>query len=228
MNIELVSASPLRTHRISRPLDPSNSIDLPFVRPRRTALLINRLIDVAGAGLLLCMLAVPMLLIAALIKLTSHGPALYKQVRTGLNGRSFVMYKFRTMRVNAEAETGPVWSKPGDPRCTPLGNILRRLSIDELPQFFNVLRGEMSLVGPRPERPHFVQSFSQRLPAYPRRHQVLPGITGWAQVNGWRGDTSLEKRLEFDLFYVRNWSVFFNIWIMLLTPFAVLVEQNEC
>jgi lipopolysaccharide/colanic/teichoic acid biosynthesis glycosyltransferase len=132
------------------------------------------------------------------------------------------------MRVDAETQSGPVWSKLGDPRRTGIGIILRRYSLDELPQLVNVLRGEMSLVGPRPERPSFVQSFSQRIPTYNRRHQVVPGITGWAQINGWRGDTSIEKRLEFDLYYIRNWSVLFNIWILLLTPFAVLVEQNEC
>jgi lipopolysaccharide/colanic/teichoic acid biosynthesis glycosyltransferase len=132
------------------------------------------------------------------------------------------------MRLDAERETGPVWSKAGDPRCTPLGNFLRRSGIDELPQLVNVLKGEMSLVGPRPERPFFVQMFSRKHPTYNRRHQVLPGITGWAQINGWRGDTSLERRLDFDLFYVRNRSVLFNVWIMLLTPFALLVERNEC
>jgi exopolysaccharide biosynthesis polyprenyl glycosylphosphotransferase len=228
MNIELLTASPLRTHRRSHPFEPASSVDLPHTRPRRSALLISRIIDVVGASLMLCVLAVPMLIVGLVIKLTSRGPALYRQVRTGLGGKSFVMYKFRSMRVNAEAETGPVWSSAGDPRCTRIGNVLRRLSIDELPQLVNVLRGEMSLVGPRPERPYFVQSFSRRFPAYARRHQVMPGITGWAQVNGWRGDTSIEKRLEFDLFYVRNWSVLFNVWILLLTPFAVLVEQNEC
>jgi lipopolysaccharide/colanic/teichoic acid biosynthesis glycosyltransferase len=128
------------------------------------------------------------------------------------------------MRVDAEDETGPVWSKPGDPRCTTVGFLLRRFCLDELPQLFNVLRGEMSLVGPRPERPCFVQEFAGRLPGYQQRHQVLPGITGWAQINGWRGDTSIEKRLEFDLYYVQHWSVPFNLRIMLFTPYRVLVE----
>jgi putative colanic acid biosysnthesis UDP-glucose lipid carrier transferase len=190
------------------------------------ALSINRALDIAVAGLLLCFLAVPMLLIALAVRLTSRGPAIYKQERTGLGGRSFVMFKFRTMRLDAEAETGPIWSRPGDPRCTRLGAFLRRSSIDELPQLFNVLRGEMSIVGPRPERPFFVRNFSQKLPSYTRRLDVLPGITGWAQVNGWRGDTSLERRLEFDLFYINHWSVPLNLWIMLRTPLAMLFEQN--
>jgi lipopolysaccharide/colanic/teichoic acid biosynthesis glycosyltransferase len=132
------------------------------------------------------------------------------------------------MRVDAEAETGPVWATRSDPRRTVIGIVLRRFCLDELPQLFNVLRGEMSLVGPRPERPYFVQAFSQKLPGYNQRHQVLPGITGWAQINGWRGHSSIEERLEFDLFYIRNRSVLFDLRILLLTPFRVLVEKNGC
>jgi exopolysaccharide biosynthesis polyprenyl glycosylphosphotransferase len=197
-------------------------------RPRRAATRTNRAIDLAGAILLAVTLAIPMVLIAVLIKLTSRGPALYWQERTGLHGRPFVMYKFRTMRVDAEERSGPVWAKRGDPRRTWIGVLLRRSSLDELPQLINVLKGEMSLVGPRPERPFFVQSFSQQMPEYDRRHQVLPGITGWAQINGWRGDSSIEKRLECDLYYVQNWSVLLNLRILLLTPFKVLVERNAC
>ncbi len=192
------------------------------------AIHLNRAIDLVGAILLAVTLAIPMLLIAVLIKLTSRGPALYWQERTGLNGRPFVMFKFRTMRVDAEQRSGPVWAKRGDPRRTWIGVLLRRSSLDELPQLINVLRGEMSLVGPRPERPFFVQSFSEQMPDYNRRHQVLPGITGWAQINGWRGDSSIEKRLECDLYYVDNWSVPLNLRILLLTPFKVLVERNAC
>lgn len=177
---------------------------------------------------MLCLLAVPMLAVALLIKLTSRGPVIYRQERTGWGGKPFVMYKFRTMHLDAEADSGPVWAKRNDPRRTTLGVLLRRLSIDELPQLFNVLRGEMSLVGPRPERPYFVQRFSLRVPAYNQRHQVRPGITGWAQVNGWRGDSSIEKRLEYDLFYVNNPSVWLNLRIMLVTPLRVLVERNAC
>jgi exopolysaccharide biosynthesis polyprenyl glycosylphosphotransferase len=197
-------------------------------RPGQLAWRISRALDVAVAALLLAVLAVPMLLIAALVKLTSHGPALYRQQRVGLGGKPFVMYKFRTMGIDAERETGPVWSKRGDPRCTPLGRVLRRLCLDELPQLFNVLAGDMSLVGPRPERPFFVREFSRQIPGYQQRHQVRPGITGWAQINGWRGDTSLEKRVEFDLHYIRHWSLWLNLKIMLLTPFKLLVDRSGC
>ena len=198
--------------------------------PRRSplALTINRFLDVSIAGLALAVLALPMLALAALVKLTSHGPAFYRQQRVGLNGRTFVIYKLRTMVVDAEAKTGPIWARHGDPRCTMLGHVLRRWCLDEIPQFLNVLRGEMSLVGPRPERPCFVQEFSHRIPAYHLRHQVRPGITGWAQINGWRGDSSLDMRIAYDLFYVRNWSVWFNLRIMLLTPLKILVDQNGC
>ncbi len=202
--------------------------DAPLARNGATELFITRAIDVVLASTCLVLLAVPMLFIALVVKLTSRGPALYKQERTGLRGKPFMLFKFRTMRVDAEEETGPVWSKRGDPRRTLAGIVLRRLCLDELPQLFNVLRGEMSLVGPRPERPCFVQAFSERIPAYAQRHQVLPGITGWAQVNGWRGDSSIEKRLEFDLFYIRHFSVLLNLRILLLTPFSVIVEQNGC
>jgi exopolysaccharide biosynthesis polyprenyl glycosylphosphotransferase len=196
--------------------------------PSRGAVLVNRLLDVTIATALLALLALPMLAIAAIIKLTSRGPALYRQQRTGLGGKDFTMLKFRTMRIDAEDQSGPVWARRGDPRRTALGVLLRRLSIDELPQLMNVIRGQMSLVGPRPERPFFVQSFCQKLPNYDERHRVLPGITGWAQINGWRGDTSIEKRLEYDLYYIEHWSVAFNLRILLLTPFRVLIEHNAC
>jgi exopolysaccharide biosynthesis polyprenyl glycosylphosphotransferase len=185
-----------------------------------------RLVDIAGAAAMLLVLGLPMLLVALLVKLTSRGPAIYRQQRIGLGGRPFVIYKFRTMGLDAELATGPVWAKRGDPRCTLLGHLLRRWCIDELPQLFNVLKGDMSLVGPRPERPYFVKEFSEEYPVYAQRHQVLPGMTGWAQVNGWRGDTSLEKRLEFDLYYVRHWSVGFNLKILLLTPWRLLIDRG--
>jgi exopolysaccharide biosynthesis polyprenyl glycosylphosphotransferase len=197
-------------------------------RAQSSAEAIHRALDIILAALALVVLAVPMLVIAVLVRLTSRGPALYTQERTGLGDEPFVMLKFRTMRLDAEARSGPVWAKRGDPRRTPLGVILRRLSLDELPQLINVMRGEMSLVGPRPERPFFVRDFSKTLPRYHLRHNVLPGITGWAQVNGWRGDSSIEKRLEHDLFYIRNRSVFFNLRILLITPFVIFVEQNAC
>ena len=144
----------------------------------------------------------------------------------GRDGRPFTMYKFRTMRVDAEAAGEPVWAKRGDPRRTTLGILLRRLSLDELPQLVNVLQGDMSLVGPRPERPYFVERFAGILPEYDERHQVPPGITGWAQINGLRGDSSIEKRLEYDLAYVRRRSLWFNLHILLLTPLRALIERN--
>jgi exopolysaccharide biosynthesis polyprenyl glycosylphosphotransferase len=199
---------------------------VPAHPPRPLTKVAGRLLDVSVAVAMLSLLAVPMLLVALLVKLSSRGPALYKQQRIGKGGRPFVIYKFRTMGLNAEVETGPIWAKRGDPRCTLLGHWLRRWCVDELPQLFNVLKGDMSLVGPRPERPYFVKEFSRQIPAYNQRHQVLPGMTGWAQVNGWRGDSSLEKRIEFDLYYVRHWTVWFNLRILLLTPFRLLVDRH--
>ena len=146
-------------------------------------------------------------IIALLIKRTSPGPVFYTQERMGLDGKAFNVYKFRSMTTGAEDETGPVWARDDDPRCTPVGRWLRRFDLDELPQFWNVLRGDMSIVGPRPERPYFVEQFKHRIPQYMLRHKVKAGITGWAQVNGWRGNTSLEKRIEYDLYYIENWSV---------------------
>ena len=134
-----------------------------------------------------------------------------------MNGHSFQMLKFRTMKVDAEKETGPVWAKKNDPRRTRIGSFLRKTSLDELPQLFNVLRGEMSLVGPRPERPDFVRKFNERIPLYMLRHKTKTGMTGWAQVNGWRGNTSLGKRIEHDLYYIQNWSIGFDLKILIMT-----------
>jgi exopolysaccharide biosynthesis polyprenyl glycosylphosphotransferase len=189
---------------------------------------IKRSIDVTIASVMLTLLAAPMALVALIVRLTSPGPIFYKQERVGLNGRVFVLWKFRTMRLDAERETGPVWAKRNDPRRTLVGTVLRRLCIDELPQLFNVLRGDMSLVGPRPERPCFVEKFTTEMPDYPRRHAVLPGLSGWAQLNGLRGDTSITERLQYDLYYVRNWSCLFDLYILLLTPLRVLVDKNSC
>jgi Undecaprenyl-phosphate glucose phosphotransferase len=178
---------------------------------------LKRGIDMAiSAAALLCM-AVPFLLIAALIRRTSAGPVFYTQERMGLDGKAFNVLKFRSMYIGAEDETGPVWARDNDPRCTPVGKWLRKLDLDELPQLWNVLRGDMSIVGPRPERPYFVEQFKHRIPQYMLRHKVKAGITGWAQVNGWRGNTSLEKRIEYDLYYIENWSVGLDIKIMWLT-----------
>ncbi|HUY34849.1 MAG TPA: sugar transferase [Pirellulales bacterium] len=186
----------------------------------------KRALDVVGALAMLAVFGPTMLLVAVLIRVTSPGSALYTQERVGLGGRRFMMHKFRTMHLDAEAQTGPVWARQDDPRRTRLGVFLRRWSMDELPQLINVLRGEMSLVGPRPERPYFVARFSQDLPAYNQRHGMRPGLTGWAQLNGLRGNTSIDKRLEFDLHYLRHWSLKLDMTILLLTPIRMLTDKN--
>jgi Undecaprenyl-phosphate glucose phosphotransferase len=187
---------------------------------------VKRLIDMAISAVALAILAIPFGIIALAIRLTSPGPIFYRQTRMGLDGRAFTVLKFRSMYHDAEAETGPIWARDQDPRCTPLGRVLRRFDIDELPQVLNVLKGEMSLVGPRPERPFFVEQFKQRFPQYMLRHKVKSGITGWAQVNGWRGNTSIEKRIEYDLYYIENWSVSLDLKIMWLTIVKGLFRQR--
>ena len=179
----------------------------------------------AGLVLLLAF-AIPMAIIAALIKLTSKGPVLYKQIRVGMDQQEFKMLKFRTMTADAEKEDGPQWAKPDDPRRTPIGAWLRSKSLDELPQLINVIKGQMSLVGPRPERPHFVKEFSEGYKKYMLRHKLKAGMTGWAQANGFRGDTSLKKRLQYDLYYIRNWSFGLDIRILLLTPWQIIKGKN--
>ncbi|MBI4230586.1 MAG: undecaprenyl-phosphate glucose phosphotransferase [Planctomycetes bacterium] len=186
----------------------------------------KRVLDILLSLLILVLFAVPMLLIAAAIKMTSRGPLFYTQERLGLDGRVFRMLKFRTMVPDAERSTGAVWARQDDPRRTRLGSFLRATSLDELPQFFNVLKGEMSIVGPRPERPEFIGDFTRKIPAYMLRHKMKAGITGWAQINGWRGNTSLEKRIEYDLYYIEHWSVWFDLRIIALTPFKGLVNRN--
>jgi exopolysaccharide biosynthesis polyprenyl glycosylphosphotransferase len=173
--------------------------------------------DRIASALGLLVLSPILMLIAILIKFDSRGPILYKQERIGADGKHFIIYKFRSMVEGAEKDTGPIWAKQDDPRKTRLGRIMRRCNIDELPQLFNVLRGDMSLVGPRPERPYFVKKFKEIIPLYMARHRVKSGITGWAQVNGFRGDTSIEDRTKHDLFYVENWSFLFDIKILLMT-----------
>ena len=187
---------------------------------------IKRMMDITCSSFALSMLSLPMLIIAFIIKSTSKGPILYQQERMGLDGRPFQLLKFRSMYHNAESNTGPVWATENDPRRTHFGGILRRLSLDELPQFWNVLMGDMSLVGPRPERPFFVEQFKDRVPQYMLRHKVKAGITGWAQVNGWRGNTSIEKRIEYDLYYIENWSVGFDLKIMWLTVLYVSFHRH--
>ena len=164
--------------------------------------------------------------IAATIAATSGRPVLYRQERMGLDGRRFRMLKFRTMSLDAETATGPRWATPDDPRRTHLGAWLRRFSLDELPQLVNVLRGDMSLVGPRPERPAFVEEFRRRVPGYMLRHKVKAGITGWAQIHGWRGNTSIEKRIEYDLYYIERWSLRFDLSILLQTLWLGFRNRN--
>jgi Undecaprenyl-phosphate glucose phosphotransferase len=179
--------------------------------------IVKRALDIAISASALVVLAIPFWIIAALVKLTSKGDVFYRQERMGLDGKSFMIYKFRSMYDDAEAETGPVFASEQDPRRTPLGKLLRRSNVDELPQLWNVLRGDMSIVGPRPERPLFVAQFKHKIPQYMLRHKVKSGITGWAQVHGWRGNTSIEKRIEYDLYYIENWSVRLDLKIMWLT-----------
>jgi Undecaprenyl-phosphate glucose phosphotransferase len=179
--------------------------------------LVKRGIDIVISASALLALAIPFWIIAALVKLTSKGNVFYRQERMGLDGKPFMIFKFRSMYEDAEAETGPVFASEEDPRRTPIGKILRQSNIDELPQLWNVLKGDMSIVGPRPERPLFVAQFKNKIPQYMLRHKVKAGITGWAQVNGWRGNTSIEKRIEYDLYYIEHWSVKLDLKIMWLT-----------
>jgi putative colanic acid biosysnthesis UDP-glucose lipid carrier transferase len=160
------------------------------------------------------------------VKLSSPGPVLYRQRRVTWNGAEFAILKFRSMPVDAESATGPTWAKPEEDRATPFGRFLRRWSLDELPQFFNVLMGEMSIVGPRPERPEFIERFRDQIPGYMQKHLVKAGITGWAQVNDLRGNTDLGKRIEYDLFYIENWSVWFDLRIILMTLVQVVKSRN--
>lgn len=190
-------------------------------------LVVKRAMDVLLSATAIVLLAPVMAAVAAVVKLTSPGPVLYRQERCSLNGRPFQMLKFRTMRVNAEAATGPVWTATNDPRRTRLGTLLRATNLDELPQFFNVLRGEMSLVGPRPERPVFVSQFRQTIPNYMTRHAVKCGITGWAQVNGWRGNSSLRKRVQYDLYYITHWNPAFDLRIMALTVWRMVFGRQK-
>ena len=182
--------------------------------------------DIVGACVAIILFSPVMLFSVIMIKLTSPGPLIYKQERVGLHNHNFLMYKFRSMEVQPPEEEKKAWTVKNDPRVTNFGRFMRKTSIDELPQLFNVLKGEMSLVGPRPERPFFVDKFREEIPRYMIKHQVRPGMTGWAQVNGLRGDTSIRKRIELDLFYIENWSVSFDIRILFLTVFKGFVNKN--
>jgi len=191
---------------------------------------VNRVIkgteDIVLSMLLLLAASPAILLIALGVKLSSHGPVFYRQERVTWNGERFQMLKFRTMPVDAEAATGPVWARAGEQRATAFGSFLRRSSLDELPQLINVLKGDMSLVGPRPERPEFVERFRQQIPGYMQKHLVKGGITGWAQVNDLRGDTDLTRRIEYDLYYIDNWSLMFDLRILCLTLWHILTSHN--
>ena len=187
---------------------------------------VKRVMDVALSIVALLFLSPVMLLIAGIIKVVSPGPVFYRQERCGLNGQSFQMLKFRSMKVDAEQQSGAVWTIKDDPRRTAFGAFLRKTSLDELPQLINVLKGEMSLVGPRPERPVFIHKFSKTIPNYMARHAVKAGITGWAQVHGWRGNTSLRKRIQFDLYYITHWTPWLDFRILWLTVWHGLVNRN--
>ncbi|WP_238916661.1 undecaprenyl-phosphate glucose phosphotransferase [Clostridium sp. YIM B02555] len=204
--------------------------NIPLINLRRIPLdnlgnaFTKRVIDILGSIFLIICTSTIMLVTALIIKLTSDGSIIFKQKRVGLNKNLFTMYKFRSMKVNSSEETG--WSKDVDPRKTKFGSFIRKFSIDELPQFFNVLKGDMSLVGPRPELPHFVDNFKDEIPLYMVKHQVKPGITGLAQVNGYRGDTSIKKRIEYDIYYIENWTILLDISILFKTIFKGL-KNNE-
>ncbi len=189
-------------------------------------LVVKRVADIVLSLAVIFAVLPLMLVISILVKVTSEGPVLYRQERMGLDGKIFNMLKFRTMATQAEKETGPVWAAEVDSRKTTIGNFLRKTSMDELPQFFNVLKGEMSIVGPRPERQFFIQQFRDKVPKYMLRHKMKAGITGWAQINGWRGNTSLEKRIEYDLYYIENWSLRFDLEIMWLTIWKGLINKH--
>ena len=189
-------------------------------------IIIKRMVDIVGALFGIAVTSPIMLLAAVLVKITSPGPVIFRQERVGLHNNSFYMYKFRSMERQAPGEEKRAWTVRNDPRVTPVGKLLRRTSIDELPQLFNILKGDMSLVGPRPERPLFVEKFKEEIPRYMVKHQVRPGLTGWAQVNGLRGDTSIRKRIEYDLYYIENWTLGLDLKIILMTFFTGFINKN--
>lgn len=185
---------------------------------------IKRSGDIVGSALLIVLFSPAMLLVALAVRITSKGPVIYRQERVGLHNRRFMMYKFRSMRVETSDEIR--FTTANDDRTTKVGRLIRKFSLDELPQLFNVLKGDMSLVGPRPERPYFVEQFREEIPRYMIKHQVRPGMTGWAQINGFRGDTSIERRIECDLYYIENWTVMFDLSILFQTIYKGFVNKN--
>jgi Undecaprenyl-phosphate glucose phosphotransferase len=207
-------------------LDGFPVITIDDVPIRGLAKAVKRAIDVVVAALALVVLSPLILIVSVLVKLTSRGPVFYHQERMGLDGRRFVIHKFRTMIIDAEKATGPVFCEPGDRRITRLGRVLRKYSVDEIPQLANVLRGEMSLIGPRPERPAFVREFTDKIPKYMLRHKIKAGMTGWAQVHGLRQDAAIEKRLEYDFYYIQNWSVGLDIKILWMTLRKGFIDRS--
>jgi len=207
-------------------------LGLPVVNIRHVPLtdnfnrLLKRTMDLIGSLLCIILFSPVMLVTAIVIKVTSPGPLIFTQERVGLHNRPFKMYKFRSMMVQSEEKEKKGWTTRNDPRVTPFGRFIRKTSIDELPQLFNVLKGDMSLVGPRPERPQYVEKFREEIPRYMVKHQVRPGMTGWAQVNGYRGNTSIRKRIEYDLYYIENWTVGFDVKILFLTVFKGFINKN--
>lgn len=207
-------------------------LGLPVVNIRHVPLtnsfnmICKRAMDIVGAIVAIIIFSPVMLVTAVLVKTTSKGPLIYKQERVGLHNQTFQMYKFRSMEVQSAKSEKRAWTVRDDPRVTKVGRVIRKTSIDELPQLFNILKGDMSLVGPRPERPFFVEKFREEIPRYMVKHQVRPGLTGWAQVNGYRGDTSIKKRIEYDLYYIENWTMGLDIKILFLTFFKGFVNKN--
>lgn len=205
---------------------------LPVIHIRKVPLsylpnrIVKRVMDLFIGSLAFLIALIPMVIVAIIIKITSKGPIFYSQKRIGLHNKEFRMYKFRSMEVQEEIKEKTAWTTFRDPRVTPIGKFIRKTSIDELPQLFNVLRGDMSLVGPRPERPFYVEKFKEEIPRYMVKHQVRPGMTGWAQVNGYRGDTSIRKRIDYDLYYIENWNPGLDILILFLTVFKGFINKN--
>lgn len=207
-------------------------LGLPVINIRHVPLnnmlnaVMKRCVDIFGSLVAIILFSPIMAVVAIIIKVTAPGPLIFKQERIGLQNKPFYMYKFRSMIVQEAKEEKAGWTTKNDPRVTPIGKFIRKTSIDELPQLFNILKGDMSLVGPRPERPQFVEKFSEEIPRYRVKHQVRPGLTGWAQVNGYRGDTSIRKRIEYDLYYIENWTLGFDFKIIFLTFFKGFVNKN--
>ncbi len=205
---------------------------LPVINIRRVPLsssfnkFIKRFTDIVIGSLCLLIFSPLMLIVSVLVKITSKGPVIYRQERVGLHNKTFYMYKFRSMKETTDGSDMKKWTVNDDPRVTRVGKFIRKTSIDELPQFINVLKGDMSIVGPRPERPYYVEKFKEEIPRYMIKHQVRPGITGWAQINGYRGDTSINRRIECDLYYIENWTLVFDLKIMIFTVFKGFINKN--